>query len=93
MSDFTEVVQSKCLAFSDRIIKLNDYLLKEAANAKKPSNIVLWVLAVFGAIAAVATIAYFVFQYMMPEYEDDYDFDDDDFDDFDDDFVDLDLEK
>ena len=24
----------KCLAFGDRIIKLNDYLLKEAANAK-----------------------------------------------------------
>ena len=35
MSDFTEVVQAKCLAFGDRVIKLNDYLLKEAAN-KKP---------------------------------------------------------
>ena len=64
------------------LTRVNELLAKkEAANAKKPSNIVLWVLAVFGAIAAVATIAYFVFQYMMPEYEDDYDFDDDDFDD------------
>lgn len=34
MSEFTETVQAKCLAFGDRIIKLNDYLLKEAANAK-----------------------------------------------------------
>lgn len=40
MSDFTENVQTKCLAFSDRIIKLNDFLLKEAANAKPPYKIV-----------------------------------------------------
>ena len=36
MSDISEAIQSKCLSFSDRIIKLNDYLLKEAAN-KKPA--------------------------------------------------------
>lgn len=35
MSDFTETVQAKCLVFGDRIIKLNDYLLEQAAN-KKP---------------------------------------------------------
>ena len=40
MSDFTETIQAKCLAFSDRIIKLNDYLLKEAANAKPKYKIV-----------------------------------------------------
>lgn len=34
MSEISEAIQEKCLAFSDRIIKLNDYLLKEAANAK-----------------------------------------------------------
>lgn len=34
MSDFTETVQAKCLAFSDRIIKLNDYLLEQAASKK-----------------------------------------------------------
>ena len=34
MSEISEAVKAKCLAFSDRIIKLNDYLLKEAANAK-----------------------------------------------------------
>lgn len=40
MSDFTEKIQTKCLDFSDRIIKLNDYLLKEAANAKPTYKIV-----------------------------------------------------
>ncbi len=34
MSSIADSIQDKCLAFSDRIIKLNDYLLKEAANAK-----------------------------------------------------------
>ena len=32
MSEISEAIQAKCLAFSDRIIKLNDYLLKEAAS-------------------------------------------------------------
>ena len=36
MSSIADSIQSKCLAFGDRVIKLNDYLLKEAAN-KKPS--------------------------------------------------------
>ena len=40
MSDFTEAVQAKCLSFGDRIIKLNDYLLKEAANKKPDFKIV-----------------------------------------------------
>ena len=35
MSEISDAIQTKCLAFGDRIIKLNDYLLKEAAN-KKP---------------------------------------------------------
>lgn len=34
MSMISDAIQDKCLAFGDRIIKLNDYLLKEAANAK-----------------------------------------------------------
>ena len=35
MSEIGESIQAKCLAFGDRIIKLNDYLLEQAAN-KKP---------------------------------------------------------
>ena len=40
MSEISDAIQAKCLAFSDRIIKLNDYLLKEAANAKPTYKIV-----------------------------------------------------
>ena len=36
MSEISDSIQAKCLAFGDRIIKLNDYLLEQAAN-KKPS--------------------------------------------------------
>ena len=35
MSSISDAIQAKCLAFGDRIIKLNDYLLEQAAN-KKP---------------------------------------------------------
>jgi hypothetical protein len=31
MSDVSEAIQEKCLAFSDRVIKLNDYLLEQAS--------------------------------------------------------------
>ena len=33
MSEISESIQAKCLAFSDRIIKLNDYLLAQAVVA------------------------------------------------------------
>ena len=34
MSEVSEAIQAKCLAFGDRIIKLNDYLLEQAANKR-----------------------------------------------------------
>ena len=34
MSEVSEAIQAKCLAFGDRVIKLNDYLLTKAANVK-----------------------------------------------------------
>lgn len=40
MSEISDAIQEKCLAFGDRVIKLNDYLLKEAANAKPAYKIV-----------------------------------------------------
>ena len=40
MSEISDAIQEKCLAFGDRIIKLNDYLLEEAANAKPTYKIV-----------------------------------------------------
>ena len=38
MSELGDKIQSKCLAFGDRIIKLNDYLLEQAANKHQPSS-------------------------------------------------------
>ncbi len=40
MSEISEAVQAKCLAFGDRVIKLNDFPLKEAANTKPTYKIV-----------------------------------------------------
>ena len=40
MSEISDIIQEKCLAFGDRIVKLNDYLLKEAANKKPTSTMV-----------------------------------------------------
>ena len=38
MSEVSEAIQAKCLAFGDRIIKLNDFLLEQAANKHQPSS-------------------------------------------------------
>ena len=34
MSEFGDIVQGKCDAFADRVVKLNDYLLEQVANKK-----------------------------------------------------------
>ena len=70
--------------------KINELLnKKDQESTGKPSNVILWVLAVIGAVAA---IAFAVYRYMTPAYEDDYD--DDDFDDdFEDDFEEEDDKK
>lgn len=55
-------------------------------NNEKAKNVLLWVLAVIGAIAAVAGIAYTVYRLVTPDYledleegwEDDEDFIDED---------------
>lgn len=51
---------------------------------------VLWALAIIGAVAAIAGIAYAVYRFLTPDYLED--FDEDFEDDFDEDFYD-DLEK
>ena len=40
MSSIADAIQDKCLAFGDRVIKLNDYLLKGAANARPAYKVV-----------------------------------------------------
>ena len=40
MSIISDAIQAKCLSIGDRIIKLNDYLLKKAANKQPTYKIV-----------------------------------------------------
>ena len=40
MSEYGDKVQAKCDAFADRVVKLNDYLLSQAANKKPGFKIV-----------------------------------------------------
>ena len=39
MSTIADAIQDKCLAFGDRVIKLNDFLLEQAANKHQPSSV------------------------------------------------------
>lgn len=64
--------------------KLNELLHRKQAEEKKESNPLVWALAIIGAVAAVAAIAYAVYYFFVPDYLED--FEDDFDDDFDDDF-------
>ena len=67
--------------------KLNELVQKK--EDEKMKTTILWGLAIIGAVAAAAGIAYAVYCFFTPDYLEDFedDFDDDDFDDdfFDDD--------
>lgn len=64
--------------------KIEDLLaaLKKKEDEKE-KNTVLWVLAIIGAVAAVAGIAFAVYRFFTPDYLEDFEEDfDDDFDDY-----------
>ena len=61
--------------------RINELIRKKEIEDNK-KNTVVWVLAIIGAVAAVAGIAFAVVKYFTPSYLDN------DFDDFDDDFDD-----
>lgn len=66
--------------------KLNELIHKKELEEKN-KNALLIALAVIGAIAAVAGIAYAVYKHLTPDYIDD--FDTDGLDDFDDDYIEF----
>ena len=54
-----------------------------ATKKEKEDNKIVWALAIIGAIAAVAGIAYAVYRFVTPDYLEDFEDDfDDDFDDY-----------
>lgn len=67
--------------------KINELLHKKELEEKNKNGIII-ALAIIGAVAAVATIAYAVFRHLERDYLDN--FDADDFgDNFDDDFIEF----
>ena len=72
--------------------KLAELLGKKEEPEKKCGRVIVWVLAIIGAVAAIAAIAYGVYRYLNPDYLDDFDFDDfDEDEDFEDDFAEEDI--
>lgn len=83
----------------DKLVNVKDILklgeLMSNKDRDKKTNVLVWVLAIIGAVAAVAGIAYAVYRYLTPDYLVDFDedFDDDPEDDeIDDDFYEESLE-
>lgn len=66
-------------------VKFNELVNKKKMDDDKKSAI-FWTLAIIGAVAAIAAIAYAVYRYLCPNYLED--FEDDFDDDFDDDYCD-----
>ena len=66
--------------------KINQLLNKDKAEQER-KNSIIWILAIIGAVACVAAIAYAVYRHLTPRYLDDFD-GDFDYDEFDDDFED-----
>jgi hypothetical protein len=83
--DLIEYLQDKNVVSDEFISRFCDKNVSKKNNEKK-CNTLLWVLAIIGAVAAIAGIAYAVYRYMTPDYLDD--FDDEFDDDFEDDFFD-----
>ena len=66
--------------------KINELIHKKELEEKN-KNFVLVILAIIGAVAAGAGIAYAVYKHLTPDYIDD--FDSDGLEDFDDDFIEF----
>ena len=82
----TDAMRRDAMSRGEEVVnatKLNDLLHRKEEEDKK-KNCILWVLAIIGAVAAVAGIAYAVYRFFTPDYLED--FEDDFDDDFDDDF-------
>ena len=67
----------------NKLDELMALLQKQEKEEEKCKNTVMWVLAIIGAVAAGAGIAYAVYRFFTPDYLEDFEDDfDDDFDDY-----------
>ena len=67
----------------NKIDELVDILKRNEREEEKCKNVIVWVLAILGTVAAVAGIAYAVYRFFTPDYLEDFEDDfDDDFDDY-----------
>ena len=67
----------------NKIDEVLELLKQRECENEKPKSVILWVLAIVGAVAAVAGIAYAVYRFVTPDYLEDFEDDfDDDFDDY-----------
>ena len=67
----------------NKIDEVLELLKQRERENEKPKNVILWVLAIVGAVAVVAGIAYAVYRFVTPDYLEDFEDDfDDDFDDY-----------
>ena len=80
---------TRCMILERMVHDMNMNKLEELVAAlkkkedEKQKNTVLWVLAVIGAVAAVAGIAFAVYRFFTPDYLEDFEEDfEDDFDDY-----------
>lgn len=67
----------------NKIDDLMAMLQRKERDECKCKNTLLWMLAIVGAVAAIAGIAYAVYRFFTPDYLEDFEDDfDDDFDDY-----------
>ena len=76
----------------DMIQETKLYEVLKRRDEEKCKKTLIWILAIVGAVAAIAGIAYAVYRFMKPDYLEDYEDDIDDEFDYDDDFFDDDDE-
>lgn len=65
----------------DLVAETKLYELLQKKDNEKIKKTILWILAIVGAIVAIAAIAYAVYRFVTPDYLEDFEEDfDDDFD-------------
>lgn len=83
MKKFTDIFPTSKIEEVLAASKLNELIHKKEDPIEKKKHSFVFVLAIIGAVAAIAAIAYCVYKCMTPDYLDDFE------DDFDDDFDDA----